>query len=67
MRGLVIKKNADKFHVKFGEEEVICSARGVLKQEGVFVGDKVNFDKKALVIEEILPRKNLLIRPPIAN
>ena len=67
MRGLVIKKNADKFHIRYGSEEVICTARGVLKQEGVFVGDKVNFDKKALVIEEILPRKNLLIRPPMAN
>lgn len=67
MRGLVIKKNADKFHVKFGSSEVICTARGVLKQEGVFVGDRVNFDKKSLVIEGIMPRKNLLIRPPMAN
>lgn len=67
MRGLVVKKNADKFNVKFGSQEVICIARGTLKQDGIFVGDKVIFDKKAAVIEEILPRKNLLIRPPMAN
>lgn len=67
MKGLIIKKNADRFVVKFSNEEIVCSARGTLKKEGVFVGDKVNFLKKDKVITEILPRKNLLIRPPIAN
>ena len=67
MKGLVTKKNADKFHVKYGSQEIICSARGNLKQEGIFVGDKVNFDNKNGVIEEVLKRKNLLIRPPMAN
>ena len=67
MKGLVTKKNADRFVVKSGNETFDCSARGNLKKEGLFVGDKVNFLKKEKVITEILPRKNLLIRPPIAN
>lgn len=67
MRGLVVKKNADKFHVKYGSQEIICIARGNLKQDGIFVGDKVNFDKNNCIINEIYPRKNILIRPPMAN
>ena len=67
MKGLVIKKNADQFEVKYGERVFTCIARGTLKKEGIFVGDKVNFDHKNLVIEEVLSRKNLLIRPPMAN
>lgn len=67
MRGIIVKKNADQFVVRFGEKSFVCSARGVLKSEGVFAGDKVIFDKKSLVISQVLPRKNKLIRPPICN
>lgn len=67
MRGLVVKKNADLFDVRFGEQVFACSCRGSLKKEGVFVGDKVEFNKNDLVIESVLKRKNLLIRPPMAN
>lgn len=67
MKGLIVKKNADLFDVRFGEQIFTCVARGSLKKEGVFVGDKVLFDKNNKIIEQILPRKNLLIRPPISN
>lgn len=67
MKGLIVKKNADLFDVRFGEQIFTCIARGSLKKEGVFVGDKVLFDKNNKIIEQILPRKNLLIRPPISN
>lgn len=40
------------------------SARN-LKKDGIFVGDKV--ECKNDVIEKVLERKNILIRPPLAN
>lgn len=35
MRGLVIKKIADRFEIRMGEEVYPCIARGNLKKEGV--------------------------------
>lgn len=67
MKGLVTRKNADRFDVRVGEQVFSCIARGNLKKEGIFVGDKVVFNKKDMVIEQILARKNVLIRPPLAN
>lgn len=67
MKGVVVKKNADLFDVRFGQMCFSCTARGGLKKEGIFVGDKVEFDKQKSIIECVLTRKNLLIRPPIAN
>lgn len=64
MIGLVLKKNADKFTVKIGEQKEICLARN-LKNEGIFVGDRVEVEDN--VIKKVLKRKNLLIRPPLAN
>lgn len=63
MRGLVLKKNADKFTVEVGKEKLIMPARN-LKKEGVFVGDIVECND---VITKVEKRKNLLIRPPLAN
>ncbi len=63
MKGRVTKKIADKFLV----DGVFCSARGSLKERGIFVGDLVEYDKKPAVIENVCERKNILIRPPIAN
>ncbi len=55
-------------------ERILCRAKGILKRddEKVFVGDevKVSIDSSSpdsMVISEILPRKNVLIRPPLAN
>ncbi len=44
-----------------------CSARGVLRKKGqmLYVGDHVRLEGE--VIAEVLPRKNELIRPPLAN
>jgi len=67
MKGLIVRKNADKFLVRFGKEEFNCSARGNLKENGIYVGDKVEFSKSELVIDNIAERKNYLVRPPIAN
>lgn len=62
-KGLVVKKNANLFFIG----ETACLARKNLKDNGIFVGDKVEYDEKQNMIERVLPRKNLLVRPPIAN
>lgn len=64
MNGLILKKNADKFTVELNGKPFIMSARN-LKKDGIFVGDKV--ECKNDVIEKVLERKNILIRPPLAN
>ena len=64
MSGLVLKQNADKFTVEMDGQTSIMLARN-LKKEGIFVGDKVECQND--VIERVLERKNLLIRPPLAN
>ena len=60
-----------------GGEQFLCRARGRLKQTGgsLLVGDRVIFqpaagaaDKKCEgIIEAVLPRKNILHRPPAVN
>ncbi|MGI6658022.1 MAG: ribosome small subunit-dependent GTPase A [Dethiobacteraceae bacterium] len=53
-------------------EEYRCRARGRFKKEntGIYVGDLVRFTRltdKEGVLEEIEPRRTLLVRPPVAN
>lgn len=45
-----------------------CKARGIFRKRGIspYVGDWVQVDVDH-VIQEILPRKNSIIRPPLAN
>ncbi len=45
----------------------VCKARGVFRKQGItpYAGDMAVFSEG--VIEEILPRKNSIIRPPLAN
>ena len=66
MKGLVTKKLPTLFVVR-ADKEYFCQARGNLKKQGIFVGDRVEFDDKEQIIEKILPRKNCIIRPPLAN
>lgn len=63
MKGIVTKKIANLFLVG----DTFCSARGNLKESGIFVGDKVEYDKSNKIIQKLLPRKNFLPRPPLAN
>ncbi len=69
-RGRVIKAVASKFFVDTESGVKVCFARKKLKADGnIFVGDYVNIAKErdSFVIEEIMPRKNRLIRPYISN
>lgn len=67
MTGLIIKKQPTVFVVSAFGKEYLCQARGNLKKDGIFVGDRVEFSESEKIIEKILPRKNCLIRPPLAN
>lgn len=67
MNGLVLKKQADIFFVENESGEILTAkARKNLKKEGVFVGDRVILDEEG-AISKIEKRKNLLVRPPLAN
>ncbi len=65
MTGLVIKKNANLFTVECEHKILMLKPKGTLKKEGIFVGDNVECNE--LTIEKVLERKNILIRPPMAN
>lgn len=68
--GIIVKANSGFYYVKSGGEILECRARGVFRKEKItpLVGDKVRICQKGgNVVEEILPRKNHLIRPPVAN
>lgn len=65
--GLVLKKEADLFTVELSDGEILtCVARKNLKKAGVFVGDKVSLDDDKAICK-LENRKNVLIRPPLAN
>lgn len=64
MQGLVISKNADLFTVESDDKIFKLKPTGKTKASGIYVGDNVEFDS---AITRVLPRKNLLIRPPLAN
>ncbi len=66
LRGLVLKKQADLFTVSLGNKTVTTVARKVLKKDGIFVGDYVFLDEDDAIFK-IDKRKNVLIRPPVAN
>lgn len=69
MKGQVVKVISEKFYVKVLGEILECRQRGKLKNERnlPLVGDYVIIDKDKKVIEKILPRRNMLIRPNVAN
>lgn len=64
MTGLVIKKNANLFTVESNGQIYHLSPSGKTKAKGIFVGDLVEFDENITSVKE---RKNILIRPPMAN
>ncbi|MDR2356414.1 MAG: ribosome small subunit-dependent GTPase A [Clostridiales Family XIII bacterium] len=74
MRGLITKGVGGFYTVRpeSGGVSYSCRARGIFKKDGLTptVGDFVEFetlDEEDGVINAILPRRNLFIRPPIAN
>lgn len=72
LNGLILKGIGGFYYVETPEKIVECRARGIFRKNGVTplagdrVGIKVSPDGTGTV-EEILPRKNFLHRPPVAN
>lgn len=67
MIGVVVKKKANAFWVAFENQTVVCTAQKKLKENGIFVGDRVEFDLTQKQIMALSKRKNKLLRPPVAN
>ena len=67
-----MKALAGFYYVDTGGATYQCRARGIFKKDGVtpLVGDLVRIeiqDEEEGVVDEIFPRKNAFIRPPVAN
>lgn len=72
LEGVVIKAYGGFYYVRAGEQVLECRLRGKfrLQKLNALPGDVVkvtDLGKGQGVVEEILPRKNELVRPPIAN
>lgn len=72
MKGLIIKGIGGFYYVKTADGIYQAKGRGIFKKEGITLAVGDNVELEVLpdgdgVINEILPRKNQFIRPPIAN
>lgn len=69
MEGQIIKILSNLYFVESNHKVYECHSRGKFRNEKItpVVGDFVRFDDKQNYILEILPRKNALIRPLVAN
>lgn len=67
MEGIIIKGLGGLYDVLCGGEIYQCRARGLFRHENItpYVGDRVEFEED--YITDIADRKNVLIRPPMAN
>ncbi len=70
--GKIVKTISGFYYVDDGENIFECKARGIFRHTKISptVGDTVNFsvtDELKGVLEEVLPRRNYLDRPSIAN
>ncbi|MBR5192111.1 MAG: ribosome small subunit-dependent GTPase A [Clostridia bacterium] len=65
MTGVVIKVNSNRYFVNIENQVLTCSAYGKVKDYGIKVGDLVEIENQS--IKKVLPRKNDLVRPNVAN
>jgi len=79
IQGKIIKGIAGFYYVKANETIYECSARGVFRKQdlSLLIGDDVEIEiehkqslrggYKTARIQRILPRRNKMVRPPVAN
>ena len=67
MTGTIYECVGGIYTVKTSDGFVTCKARGIFRKDDtvILTGDKVSVEDG--VIAEIFPRKNSLVRPPVAN
>lgn len=80
-QGRILSQSGGLYRVAVGDESILCFAKGAFRKQGLspVSGDLVVIDREEPierkekdrgargVIRQILPRKNVLIRPPLAN
>ena len=70
IEGIIVKSVGGIFKVQTATKAYKCSARGILKRDDkLYVGDHVVLaeERGTYYIAEVLPRRNLLIRPYVSN
>ncbi len=72
LNGIIIKGIGGFYYVEAANEVYECKARGAFRKKRItpLAGDKVTItvrENKENTIDEIFPRKNNLLRPPVAN
>lgn len=70
--GLVLKGIGGFYYVQCGDKVYACRARGKFRKDRIspYAGDRVRFaadENDEGYLAEILPRRNFLVRPPLAN
>ena len=67
----IIKGIGGFYYVKTADGVVECRAKGIFRKRGItpVAGDRVRLEHEAgtAVIAEVRPRKNVFVRPPVAN
>ncbi len=75
-QGIILKAISGFYYVSVGDTVYECKSRGIMRKDGVTptVGDNAAISvsehssaKPTGVVEQILERRNLLSRPPVAN
>ncbi len=72
LEGTIIKGIGGFYYVEVADDVYECKARGVFRKNKIspLPGDRVKFtvnEDAENTVDEILPRRNVLVRPPIAN
>ncbi len=67
MKGKVISNISNLYYVEANDKTYECNARGKLKDEGIVVGDIVDFNENDNIIEKIENRINYIKRPKVSN
>lgn len=76
LTGLVLKCLGGFYYVQCGDTVYSCRARGKFRKDRIspYAGDRVNITLSTTpdenlegYVQEILPRRNFLVRPPLAN
>lgn len=71
-RGIIVRLLGGFYYVDTGDGIIECKARGIFRKKGLspVVGDNVviSIEKEGYAaISEVLPRKNSIVRPAVAN
>ncbi len=72
MEGMILKAVGGLYCVETAEGVFECRARGIFRKQNISpcAGDRVvlsDIDGNTAVVDKILPRKNSIVRPPLAN